>query len=65
MDKVLVMLGNWKTTLVGVATALVIYEMGVGNKLPTNKQEVFAAVLGVLAGLLGITSKDATTGSRP
>ena len=65
MESLIAMLGNWKTTLTGLATAVVLYMAGVGNKLPETKQEWTALVLGVLALMLGVASKDATTGSRP
>jgi len=65
MDALLVMIGNWRTTLLGLLSAVVIYEAGVGNKLPATRQEWWAFALGVLFLALGLASKDARTGSRP
>ena len=65
MESLIVMLGNWRSTLVGALMAVVIYEAGVGNKLPETKHEWWALGLAVLAQILGLTTKDAKTGSRP
>lgn len=65
MEQLLTMLGNWKTSLVGLAIAVTTYEMGVGNKIPETKQEWANAAFGVMALLLGLAAKDATTGSKP
>src|SRR6267142_7056446 len=56
MDALLVMIGNWRTTLFGLLTAVVIYEAGIGNKMPATKQEWWTFALGVLALALGVVS---------
>ena len=65
MDALLVMLGNTKTTVIGVLAAAAIYVSQIGGKMPSTSQEWWAFAFGVLAIALGVAAKDATTGSRP
>lgn len=65
VESLIVMLGNWRSTLVGALMAVVIYSAGIGNKLPETRQEWWALGLAVLAQTLGLTTKDAKTGSAP
>lgn len=64
-DAVRAGLANWKTTAVGAGGSAVIYSEGVGLQLPQTKPEWMSFALAIVVFLLGLLSKDATTGSRP
>lgn len=51
-------LANWKSTVVGILTGVVVYASSVGAKLPSNAQEWFSFCIGAAAVVLGVTMKD-------
>ncbi len=59
------MLWNVKTTLLGFLGGASYYVFQSGVKIPTNKEEWKAFVVGLFVAGLGLAAKDATTGSKP
>ena len=57
-------IGNWATTLTGLATGALFYLDQAGIKIPTNKQELKSAAISLAMAWLGTLSKDANVGSK-
>jgi hypothetical protein len=65
MESLLVMFGNYKTTLGGFALGVLYYLSQLGPTLPKdNAGWLHLVVAAVMAGV-GLAAKDATTGSKP
>lgn len=57
--------GNWRTTLLGLISGIATFMLaGPGVNLPSNKQEWFGFLGGLVQIVWGIVSKDASTGSK-
>jgi hypothetical protein len=56
--------GNWKTSMIGFAAALLSYFAALGPNLPTNGREWGVALFSAVLAALGVVSKDASTGSK-
>jgi len=56
--------GNWRTTLFGAMTGAMTYLLLSGVKLPSNKTDWGAFVLGLLQAVWGALQKDSATGSK-
>ena len=52
------MFRHWKTSIVGVVPAALIWWQGVGFKIPETKAEWGAAVGGILIAVMGLGSRD-------
>jgi hypothetical protein len=60
------MIRNRWTTIMGVLAGVMSYLVTVGpDRLPTSRQEWGYFLVSALLAGLGISAKDATTGSRP
>lgn len=58
-------LGNWRTSAIGVALAVLTYWHQVGGKLPATADEWFGFGVATLLAALGVLAKDGATGSPP
>jgi len=59
------MLGNMWTTILGVLAGAFYYLKTNGATMPTTKAEWMNLLFAALLAGLGLTSKDASTGSTP
>lgn len=59
------MFGNMWTTVIGIALGMVTYISQSGPVMPTTKADWMHLLVGALLAGLGITAKDAVTGSKP
>ena len=60
-----VMFANKLTTIIGIVAAFVSYLASQGTNLPTDRAGWGALLVAAALAALGITAKDATTGSAP
>lgn len=58
------LLGNWKTSAIGFAAALLAYFANLGPNLPTSGKEWGAALFAAVIAALGFAAKDASVGSK-
>lgn len=65
MGSFMKMVGNWHTTLVGIAGGLAIYLGGVGMTMPHTSDDWWKFGVSLVVVVLGVVAKDAKTGSEP
>jgi hypothetical protein len=58
-------LANYRTTLLGVAAGSTNYIGTVGGQLPQTPHDWLVLLVSALIAILGLLTKDATTGSQP
>ena len=58
------LLGNWRTSLIGFAAAVLNYLVALGPNLPHTGKEWGAVMLSAILAGLGIVAKDANVGSK-
>jgi len=56
--------GNWRTTVLGIATGILTYLLAAGTHFPANKTEWGAFAAGLLQAAWGAVQKDSATGSK-
>ncbi len=65
MDTLKTMWKNGWTTVSGFGAGFVYYVVNSGVKIPSNKEELKALLVGALLFAMGLTAKSATVGSKP
>lgn len=58
-------LGNYRTTIIGALSGVLLWWQGLGWKIPASEQEWVAFIGGAGLILLGAVAKDGNTGSDP
>ena len=56
--------GNWKTSMIGFAAAILAYLANLGPNLPSTGKEWGAALFAAVIAALGVAAKDASVGSQ-
>jgi len=56
---------NYRTTIIGVAFAVLTYWAGIGAQLPETSADWFAFAVATGLAALGVLAKDGATGSAP
>ena len=59
------MIGNGWTTALGFAAGVIYYLQSAGATMPQTRGDWINLLLGAIMAGLGLTAKDATTGSAP